>query len=103
MKVGARQGERNDAQKVKVLERREGHYETQDVSFGKVYRWCPESVVVECSCGNRETFSASRIPLCSRCGADHTDITQDVLQARPEDKVDHPWRSLQPYALTPGT
>ncbi len=88
---------------VKVIGRVHAHYEVQDLEMGKVYRWCPEKVVVECSCGNRETFSASRTPLCSRCGADHTDITQEVLEARPEDKVDHPWRSLQPFTLTLGT
>ena len=32
----------------KVIERIEAHYEVQDVEMGKVYRWCPESVVVEC-------------------------------------------------------
>ena len=88
---------------VKVIERVDAHYEVQDLEMGKVYRWCPEKVVVECSCGNRETFSASRPPLCSRCGADHTDITQEVLEACPEDKVDHPWRSLQPFTLSLGT
>jgi hypothetical protein len=87
----------------KIIERLQAHYEVQDLQMGKVYRWCPESVVVECSCGNRETFGAARTPLCSRCGADHTHITQEVLEARPEDTVEHPWRSLQPYTLSPGT
>ena len=87
----------------KIIERLQAHYELQDLPMGKVYRWCPESVVVKCSCSNREVFSAARTPLCSRCGADHTDITQEVLEARPKDKVDHPWRSIQPYTPTLGT
>ena len=37
----------------KIIERVKAHYEVQDVEMGKVYRWCPESVVIECGCGKR--------------------------------------------------
>jgi (Z)-2-((N-methylformamido)methylene)-5-hydroxybutyrolactone dehydrogenase len=40
----------------KVIERVEAHYEVQDVEMGTVYRWHPESVVVECYCGNEPTI-----------------------------------------------
>ena len=86
----------------KVIERVEAHYEVQDVEMGKVYRWCPERAVVECTCGEELTLSALKIT-CGECGADHAAIVEEVLDARPQDKGDHPWRSLQPYTPTRGT
>ena len=86
----------------KVLERLEAHYEVKDVEeMGKVYRWCPESAVVECACGEELTLSAFKTT-CLECRADHAPIVKEVLEARPEDKGDHPWRSLQPYMPTRG-
>jgi hypothetical protein len=38
----------------KVIKRCEEHYEGQDLEMGKVFKWHPdnpESVVVECDCG----------------------------------------------------
>jgi hypothetical protein len=82
----------------KVIECLQAHYEVQEVELGEVYRWRPESAVLECSCGNREAFPASRVSTCSRCGADHTEILGEVLDTQQEeDKVDHPWRSVHPY------
>jgi len=43
-----------------VIERIQAHYEIQDVEMGKVYRWCPENLVVECECGNTSTLTASK-------------------------------------------
>jgi (Z)-2-((N-methylformamido)methylene)-5-hydroxybutyrolactone dehydrogenase len=40
----------------KVIERVEAHYEVQDVEMGTVYRWQPESIVVECYCGKEPTI-----------------------------------------------
>lgn len=57
------------------------HYEVQDVEMGKVYRWRPQSVVVECE-------------------ADHRPVVKEVLEAHPdeeEEEFDHPWRSPRPY------
>jgi hypothetical protein len=86
----------------KVIEHVEAHYEVQDVEMGKVYRWCPESVVLECTCGEQLTLSAYKTT-CPECGADHAPLVEEVvLIARPEDKGDHPWRSLQPYMPTRG-
>ena len=36
-----------------VIERIEGYYEAQEVEFGRVYRWTPETVVIACDCGER--------------------------------------------------
>jgi hypothetical protein len=90
----------------KVIERVHAHYEVQDVEMGKVYRWRPESVVVECECGKKPILTASK-HICGECRADHRVIVEEVLEARPEEEeevMDHPWRSLRPYyAPTRGT
>ena len=90
----------------KVIERVEAHYEVLDVEMGKVYRWRPESVVVECECGKKPILTASKT-ICGECRADHRAIVEEVLEARPEEEeevIDHPWRSLRPYyAPTRGT
>ncbi len=74
-----------------VIERVEAHYEVQDVEMGKVYRWCPANVSVECTCGEEPTLSAFSIT-CGECGADHAAIAEEALHARPEDEGDHRWR-----------
>jgi Zn finger protein HypA/HybF involved in hydrogenase expression len=56
----------------KVIERLEAHYEIQDLEMGKVYRWRPESIVVECEeCGKILILTLSK-SACGECGADHT-------------------------------
>jgi hypothetical protein len=99
---GLQPGDRKRSTVAKVIERVEAHYEVQDVAMGKAYRWCPERAVVECTCGEELTLSALKTT-CGECGADHAAIVEDVLDARPQDKGDHPWRSLQPYTPTRGT
>ena len=79
-----------------VIERVEEHYEVQDVEMGKVYRWRPANVLIECTCGEESTLSAF-ITTCGECGTDHAPIVEEMLEARPEVKGDHPWRYLQPY------
>ena len=83
----------------KVIERVYAHYEVQHVPMGKVYRWCPENVLVECEeCGENTILTTSK-RACGECGADHRAILEEVgLEARPEeDEVERPWRSLRPY------
>jgi hypothetical protein len=69
-----------------MIECTEGHYEVQKTSYGEVYVWCHEHVVVECDCGERRVLSASQT-LC-RCGADHAALIRDVLGSQ---KAPHPW------------
>ena len=80
----------------KVIERVQARYEVADVEIGKVYRWRPQSVVLECECGEEPSLTASK-NACAGCGADYRDILEEVLDERPEDKVEHPWRSPRPY------
>ena len=44
---------------VKVIERSVERYEVQEVEFGRVYKWCPECVVVECDCGDMMILTPS--------------------------------------------
>ena len=76
----------------KVIESVEARYEVQDVEFGRVYKWRPESVLIECECGERLSLSASAT-FCRACGADHTVVVQEELADRlHKDEVLHPWR-----------
>ena len=92
MKFGGRLRKRHDAQEAKVLERLEGHYDVQDIPFGKVYRWCPECVVIECVCGEKPTLTSSRVSC--ECGADHASVVREELTFRPpkDEATLHPWR-----------
>jgi hypothetical protein len=77
----------------KVIERVRPRYEVQDVEFGKVYKWCPERVVVECGCGERLALGASRTD-CDECGTDHAVAVREETPEwhQQSDKALHPWR-----------
>ncbi len=79
---------------MKMIKCIEGHYEVQEVELGRVYRWCPECVVVECCCGERLILTRSEAT-CDKCGAEHRAIVREELAARrsEEDEVSRPWRS----------
>ena len=73
-----------------VIERIEGHYETQNSSYGQAYVWYPECVVVECNCGKTLTLSASESAC--RCGTDHEALVRERLAAgQALDETLHPW------------
>jgi hypothetical protein len=78
----------------KVVERIRPHYEVHDVEFGKVYRWRPETIVVECRCGRRLSLTASTTCSCVACGSDHTDAfrAESVEGSKKSDETLHPWR-----------
>jgi hypothetical protein len=80
----------------RIIERVEAHYEVHEMEMGTVYRWCPQNVVLQCNCGAKPTLTASKTT-CSGCGADHGAITEEMLDARLEDRVVRPWRSVHPY------
>jgi hypothetical protein len=72
-------------------EHTEAHYDVQEVEMGQVYTWHPESIVVECDCGERPTLSASTIT-CEACGADHEAAVREGLDdERLGDEAAHPW------------
>ena len=66
-------GEKGTGETVsQVIEHVQAHYEVQRVEMGTLYRWCPESVVIECDCGQSLTVEgAKEVASCPRCGAEH--------------------------------
>ena len=79
---------------VKILERVQAHYENREVPFGKVYEWHPDSLVLECECGEKVTLSAtSTTSTCGRCGADLGTFVYDIREREGSlpDKLTHPW------------
>ena len=75
-----------------IIERTEGHYEVQEVDFGRVYRWCPECIDIECECGEKLTFTAYSVATCPRCEANHAGAIREGLTGRLKDRALHPWR-----------
>lgn len=71
-----------------------GHYEVQELDFGRVYRWCPERVDIECECGERLDATAVSTATCLRCGVNHAATIKAVVPTagRSEDQALHPWR-----------
>lgn len=87
---------------MRIIEHVEAHYEVQDVEFGKVYRWHPDSVITECECGKRSTYGQSSligsVSTCE-CGKDHMlPIREDefITPLPKGDEALHPWRYWQP-------
>ncbi len=75
-----------------VVESIAGHYEAEEAAFGVVYKWCPECIVIECNCGERQTFTGLKT-VCGKCGEDHANEIREELSAlRLEDKGKRPWR-----------
>jgi len=87
---------------VRIIEHTEGHYETQNVELGRVYRRCPESVMFECKCcGKRSTHIRSALIgslITCECGKDHTARIREelVFQVLDEDEDLYPWRYQHP-------
>ncbi len=77
----------------KIVDRARAGYEVEDVEYGKVYRWQPETVVVECGCGEEASLTRSETA-CEECGTEHTGLVREDLSDRqPQgDEHVHPWR-----------
>jgi hypothetical protein len=75
---------------VRVIERSGGRYDVQEVEFGRVYRWCPECVVIECDCGEMTILTSSEATC--RCGTDHIALVRGELDRRLGEEELHPWR-----------
>jgi hypothetical protein len=85
---------------VRIVERIPGHYEIQGVQdFGRVYRWCPEQVVLECeACGARRTSKRSELIsslITCECGARCSARVREelLIDTSPEEEDLHPWRT----------
>jgi hypothetical protein len=70
----------------------EGYYEVQNVEFGKVCRWYPGCVVVECDCGERLSLTDS-MATCSCCEAYYAATVRGELAGKQlREEALHPWR-----------
>jgi hypothetical protein len=90
--------ERSTVATIRVIECVQAHYEVKDLRIGKVYRWCPESAVVECEeCRKSIALTGSK-RIYGECGADYSAVVEEILDACAEQhEVEHLWRSLRPY------
>ena len=85
---------------MRVVECVAGHYAVEEIEdFAKVYRWRPESVVVECECGRRTVLKRSDViasRLSCECGTALTGAIREelVLQVLDENREagPRPWR-----------
>jgi hypothetical protein len=76
----------------KVIERVRARYEVQDVEVGKVYKWLPERIVVECQCRQKLSLTASATS-CAECGTDHgLTVKEASTDGHQSDQTLHPWR-----------
>ena len=89
---------------MEVVERIAGHYEAEDVPYGRVYKWCPECVVVECACGKRATYKRVDIiglaVTACECDKDamaglREELVYQLLDEEYEAHY-HPWRYWHP-------
>jgi len=62
----------------KVIERARAGYEIEEVEYGKVYRWQPETILVECECGEETTLTHSEAA-CEECGTEHAGLIREDL------------------------
>jgi hypothetical protein len=67
-----------------------GHYEAQEVAYGKDYRWVPAHALVECDCGQVMDVDVNHT-VCPNCGADHSAVIREVAGRHLSDDVLHPW------------
>ena len=85
---------------MKIVERIPDHYDVQEVeSIGRVYRWCPEQVVLECgACGTTGTFKRSDLInnslVTCECGARCSASVREelIVEKLAEEEYVHPWR-----------
>jgi len=67
----------------KVIEQVEAGYEVEEVEMSTLYRWCPESVVIECDCGQSFTVEGAKVASCPRCAANHSGGVGRGLAGKP--------------------
>jgi hypothetical protein len=67
-----------------------GHYEVQEMPYGKDYKWLPAHALLECNCGQTMDVDTHNT-VCADCGADHTTVVREVAGRHLADEVLHPW------------
>ena len=79
---------------------KKAQYDTLEVPFGRSYRWHQAHVIVECDCGEKQTFEMSALTdsraVCA-CGADLTADIQEKLQGH---QLEAQGQMLEDYEAT---
>ena len=76
-----------------IAQRSGGHYDVEEVEFGKVYRWRPERIKVACGCGQVTPLTTASTATCDQCGANLAVVLQEEPAAgQLRDETIHPWR-----------
>lgn len=75
----------------KVKVKIEGHYEVEEIPYGKDYRWVPAHALIECDCG-RVMDVDSRHTVCPGCGSDHAAVIEEIAGRHLADEDLRPWR-----------
>ncbi len=68
---------------LKVIERVDARYDIQELELGKVYKWRPESLLIQCECGQRTTLTPSDTT-CEECAKEHIDLLGEALRDQRE-------------------
>ena len=76
----------------KVKVRVEGHYEVQELPYGKDYKWVPAHALIECDCGQAMDVD-TRHTICPGCGAEYVAVVREVAGRHLADEVLHPWHA----------
>ena len=78
----------------KIIESVQGHYDTLEVPFGRIYHWHQAHLTLECECGEILTFSGSSATVtCCGCGAAYGALVNDIHYREEHlgDEDAHPW------------
>ncbi len=70
-----------------IIEHTEAQYKEKEMEFGKVLKWCPERLVLECGCGERPTISRI-VTACDGCGKDYMLVFQVKSASQPSEESD---------------
>ena len=65
-----------------IKERIEGHYEVEEIPYGRVYKWTPGHALVACDCGQLLFVDPATTATCPECGADYAGAVEG-LEGRP--------------------
>jgi len=66
------------AKVTQIKERIEGHYEVEEVPYGRVYKWTPGYALVECEECGQLTIVDAVATACPKCGADYTTVARGL-------------------------
>ena len=79
---------------MRIIGDAEGHYDVQVTELDQIYKWHPDSTIIECECGRKLTYTRSdlmgSVKTCEY-GKDSTARVREelVVQALEEDQALH--------------